>query len=592
MENLYRHPKIKFVIHNSGSLLEWIEKKHPEYFEKLNEIVARSQCELLGGGYYEPLLTLIPKGDRIDQIRAFSDYLYEKFNVTPKGIWLTERVWEPNLIDTLIDAGIHYTIVDDTHFLYAGLCDRALDGYYLSENEGRTLKIFPGSMKLRYLVPFRPVSEIEDYLKSIDVKSFRVLADDGEKFGIWPGTFEHVYTSGWLEEFLVRLEFANIKTMTFAEALLHFEPKGRIYLPCASYEEMGEWVLDPELYEKLKNLKNRCTVEDKNFIQGGYFKNFLVKYPEANQMHKRMLYVSQRINENHQARRELWQGQASCAYWHGIFGGLYLPHLREAIYQHLIAADNIGVHAAGFEQFDFDCDGEEEIVFSNQYFFIVFKQRYGAVMELDLRPCLINLINVMSRRLENYHFKLAEPVKTEGIAVKSIHEQVTVKEKALDKYLSYDPLPRYLFTDFCDNEIQSYQQSVIKDNSIQFTNSQMLKAIRVHDNNIDLSYEPSGPARPITIELNLGLFESNIEFAGKIFTKQESGSMKASSFTLVNHDKKFNLCFTSPEQFRIEYRPIETVSMSEGGIEKNYQGTALRFHFAVPPSLNIEVICS
>src|SRR5260370_24127362 len=40
------------------------------------------------------------------------------------------------------------------------------------------------------------------------------------------------------------------------------------------------------------------------------------------------------------ARQELYRAQCNCPWWHGAFGGLYLPHLRNAAYQHLIAADN------------------------------------------------------------------------------------------------------------------------------------------------------------------------------------------------------------------------------------------------------------
>ena len=41
------------------------------------------------------------------------------------------------------------------------------------------------------------------------------------------------------------------------------------------------------------------------------------------------------------ARTALYRGQCNCSYWHGAFGGIYLPHLRNAVYNHLIAADNL-----------------------------------------------------------------------------------------------------------------------------------------------------------------------------------------------------------------------------------------------------------
>src|ERR1700748_545419 len=68
-------------------------------------------------------------------------------------------------------------------------------------------------------------------------------------------------------------------------------------------------------------------------------------------MNARMQMVSRRLHEMvaggaagefvDQARAELYRGQCNCSYWHGAFGGVYLPHLRNAVFQHLIAADNL-----------------------------------------------------------------------------------------------------------------------------------------------------------------------------------------------------------------------------------------------------------
>ena len=43
----------------------------------------------------------------------------------------------------------------------------------------------------------------------------------------------------------------------------------------------------------------------------------------------------------HYAREALYRGQCNCPYWHGAFGGIYLPHLRHAIYNQLIACDDL-----------------------------------------------------------------------------------------------------------------------------------------------------------------------------------------------------------------------------------------------------------
>src|SRR6201999_1858808 len=117
------------------------------------------------------------------------------------------------------------------------------------------------------------------------------------------------------------------------------------------------------------------------YIRGGTWRNFRVKYPEANEMYTRMLQISQRLQQiaseeeaverPHliaQARTELYRAQCNCSYWHGAFGGLYLPHLRNAVYTHLIAADTLLEQASGrtgawvhIEANDFNLDARKEI---------------------------------------------------------------------------------------------------------------------------------------------------------------------------------------------------------------------------------------
>ena len=64
---LEKHPGIHIGLHYSGPLLLWIEKNHPEYFERLRQLVASGQVEILGGGFYEPILISIPEADRLEQ---------------------------------------------------------------------------------------------------------------------------------------------------------------------------------------------------------------------------------------------------------------------------------------------------------------------------------------------------------------------------------------------------------------------------------------------------------------------------------------------------------------------------------------------
>ncbi|HLC18623.1 MAG TPA: alpha-amylase/4-alpha-glucanotransferase domain-containing protein, partial [Thermodesulfobacteriota bacterium] len=355
LKTVARYPEIKLTLHNSGYLLDWIIENHPEYIELLSKMVSSGQVEIMGGGYYEPVLSVIPDPDRLAQIRMMAGRVKELFGVAPRGLWLAERVWDPCLPTTLKEAGVEYVLVDDYHFIKAGLAHEELGGYYITEDRGSIVKIFPGSERLRYLIPFKPVDKLEEYLAGLEGSLRRgnaaIYGDDGEKFGVWPGTHKWVFTDGWLEGFLARIRSLDfVRPVTLAEYMDAEEPLGRVYLPTASYMEMGEWSLPAGasrdyalLMEELKN-----TVEGERiarFVQGGTWRNFFAKYPEANWMHKRMLLVSAELGSRgegkaaERARRYLYKAQCNDAYWHGIFGGLYLPHLRREVYSNLLKAE-------------------------------------------------------------------------------------------------------------------------------------------------------------------------------------------------------------------------------------------------------------
>ena len=466
--------RLKIVQHYTGILLEWIEQNHPELIHQLRKFVAEQRLEMMTGGYYEPILTIIPDEDKIDQIKKLTRYVQEQTGYDPIGIWLAERVWEPQLPQPIREAGAVYTVIDDAHFKFAGLEEKDLYGYYVTEHNGATLNLFPISEKLRYTMPFRPPEETIDYLQSLateDGQRLIVFADDGEKFGVWPHTFEQCYEKEWLRNFfkLLTQNLDWINLITFNEALHFLKPVGRVYLPTASYREMMEWALPTNAihnYEKLDSfLKERqIPTEQRIFVKGGFWRNFFIKYAEANNLHKRMIWQARRYRkladqrksfELDNARDHLFAAQCNCPYWHGVFGGLYLPHLRNAIYTHLIQSDvqmDVQEKSATQQQqgwvtseiFDFDADGQDEVIVNTDRMNLFFSPHSGgSLFELDYKPKALNLLDVMSRREEGYHHKLFQATHTTeqtnaGDSVASIHDVVLTKEQGLERYLNYD----------------------------------------------------------------------------------------------------------------------------------------------------------
>ncbi|MDA8098203.1 MAG: DUF1926 domain-containing protein [Nitrospiraceae bacterium] len=477
---LKNHPSIKVTLHYTGILYHFFERKHPEFLDALRELAAAGRAEILSGGFYEPVLAILPDKDKLGQIKALSGYIGKNLGYDPKGMWLAERVWEPHLPRPIAEAGIDHVVVDDFHFKMAGLRDPDLDGYFLTEEQGSIVRVFPGSEKLRYLIPFHKPEETIEFLgtlKSTERNRLAVMADDGEKFGVWPETYRTVYEEGWLEQFFSLLEKNSdwIETTTFSAYLAKEPARGRIYLPTASYMEMGEWALPTStMAEYCDALKAVKQLPDggkiRPFLKGGIWRNFLAKYPESNHLHKRMLMVSRKVhaaleNGNSRLTKEqermldhLYQSQCNDAYWHGVFGGLYLPHLRSALYEHLIQAELLadkallaggrgkGAGAAKkgqaswieIERDDFDRDGSEELMLDSGLLNVFVDPRDGGrITELDWKPRSFNLMNGLTRRREGYHDRIAHAGKDTGEA-KTIHERVVVKEEGLQHHLQYD----------------------------------------------------------------------------------------------------------------------------------------------------------
>ena len=302
IELLEKHPGVHMGLHYSGPLLTWIEENRPEYFVRLKALVSAGQVELIGGGFYEPILVSIPPEDQREQITRLASYLEDHFGHRPTGAWIAERVWEPQLPSALAAAAVNYTLVDDIHFLAAGFEPEELFGTYIAEDRGQSVWLFPGQQSLRYLIPFRKVDEVITLLRdsaALHPGGMAAMGDDLEKFGVWPGTNVHCYKDGWLEKFFTALDenVSWLRVSTPGEYLVDHSPLGRADLPTASYSEMMEWVLPTRVRQRYHAVQKEFSARPEvlSFLRGGSWRGFFRKYSESNLLHKKMLRVSARV---------------------------------------------------------------------------------------------------------------------------------------------------------------------------------------------------------------------------------------------------------------------------------------------------------
>jgi 4-alpha-glucanotransferase len=647
------HPGVRLALHYSGPLLLWIEKNHPEYFERLRKLVASGRVELIGGGFYEPILISIPTVDQVEQLNRLANYIEQRFGKRPTGAWLAERVWEPQLPGSLAEANVAYTLVDDLPFIAAGFEPEELFGAYIAEDRGKSVWLFPGLKDLRYLIPFRKPAETIEYLeKAAQVRPGGVAAfgDDMEKFGCWPGTFKHCYVDGWLEEFLAALEENSswLKIMTPGEFMSGHLPLGRADLPAASYAEMMEWVLPTGTRQRFFALEKEFASRPEvlAFLRGGSWRGFFRKYPEANLLHKKMLRASAAVASipprrtsaeyavhNQEARDHALRGQGNDAYWHGVFGGIYAPHLRTEIWRNLIRAEALadqltpGGLMPRVELVDYDADGSAEILFSAPEFQALLKLSDGATLAFfDFRSANATLINSIIRRPEAYHSRLREAANatpTTGGAV-SIHDQVLVKEPNLEKFLRYDRYPRHAFRLFLFDPSQTqtdYEELRLKELATPAAGAYLLHASSANYADLQIAFDlpeyaaegrevprlsitklflfgptPQGCevscdlsitlSAPLSRGLAVGL-ESVINFLAptepdRFFETPAgpqnlrlSGVLPAPLLRVEDGWQKTRVTLHAPGSQEFWVAPIETVSESEGGFERVYQGSQI-----------------
>jgi hypothetical protein len=660
VECVARHPRVRLGLHYTGSLLEWLAAKHPEYIHRIGALVARGQVEIAGGGFYEPILIAIPHEDRVEQIRRLSHFVEDHFGKRPAGAWLAERVWEPQLPAALAEAGVEYTLVDDSHFLTAGREIPELFGYYIAEECGKTVKVIPGLQELRYLLPFGSVDDSVAFLRrsaNDHPGGMAAMGDDMEKFGAWPHTYEHCFRDGWLDRFFGAMEsnFEWLEMVPPGEALAARAPLGRVDLPTASYTEMMEWVLPTSVRLKFHALLDEFSgrPDVKRFLRGGFWRGFFSKYAEANLLHKKMLRVSSKLrcgegkspkkNAKGALRRakaitHLLRSQCNDAYWHGIFGGLYAPHLRTELWRELVRAETIAdsLHH-GAKQYqvmtrlDFDADGREEIEITSPKFAALVKPSDGGTLPvLDFRPSSVTLINSLQRRVEAYHSRLQNAAQF-AAKVASIHDQTLAKEPGLEKKLKYDRWarnsfrlllfdPRKTFADyealrleesaaFAGGDFRVHQatsaevqlgleaplRQVIAGGDpecilgaskvLQFDENERGFAVRCR---VDLALKESaataalsGPARlSVGLEIVVNLLAPNVpdrymEWADGRKPLEWGGAIDGPRVRFADEWQDVALEIEARGATQLWISPIETVSESEEGFERVYQGSQI-----------------
>jgi alpha-amylase len=353
-----------------------------------------------------------------------------------------------------------------------------------------------------------------------------------------------------------------------------------------------------------------------------------------------MLWVSERVAA---ARRKapvpgraacdfLYRTQTNDVYWHGIFGGLYLNHLREAAYTNLLraeAASDAVLHEGEgqwteVERGDIDRDGGEELLLkSSGLTLLAHSHDGGAVTEISLPRRAVALGHVLTRREEGYHEKFRRAVGSFDGST-SIHDAMVLKDPSVLSALGVDPWQRASFRE------TYYGDGILPEAILEGTASpsgftagreasvtvlrrggrlaaefsvplgeegvglHLVKTLVLRGSGerfearLQLENRGAGTVSgTLCSEWNLNLLSGNgpdryYEGMGEARALSSSGAAKGvRAFRVVDAWRNVAAEADLDRECVVLREPVETASLSETGAERIHQGVCLRILFAV-----------
>jgi alpha-amylase len=287
-----------------------------------------------------------------------------------------------------------------------------------------------------------------------------------------------------------------------------------------------------------------------------------------------------------------------------------------------------------FARLDFDADGSEEIILENNSIFALIAPSRGGSMDIfEFRPKSFSLTNTLTRRKEAYHHKLemAQNGNNSEGQPASIHDIIRVKEDNLTDYLIYDQVDRHCFQDrFLDHNvgIDDYRAQQFNDHGdfvigpylvsrLDKNNGKGRKAGSVEVAMAREGHVESGNANnAVTVNKSYGLIGDNGAISVTYEIINQGASVLSSRFAvefnltmlagdaedrywigcaaegrprlkeIIEDDKvdmigmqddwsRMAVIVKSDKVFDSWRFPVETVSQSESGFERTYQGSCM-----------------
>ncbi len=586
----------------SGELLSWLIDNHDGIQMLFNDIIKSRKIEILGGGFYSPLFSLIPRKDRVGQIEMMTTEIRKRFGRRPRGMWITEKVWEPSMPMTMNYAGMEFSFIDEEFFEDAGLYNGELYRPCVTEDQGKKVILFPVSNRLisQFMLD-KPEEVLEQIIGCGSEKEERIITM------MIPGE-DLDYNNGAgvkIEKFfnLIEKNKKHIDVVLPGKIVRELGCMKKVYFGCVSPGEIGRWS-GPVFREKIESngteLNNQIA-KGRAVNNQSFFRHFLSKYPESNYLYTRMLDIHKLIAQMRGDRQrkktaecELYKSQNHSAFWHGGGSpGIYSFESRSKAYASLIEAEKLTRERTGFrsslQKDDFDLDGLDEFIYRGLSLNINLHRKGGVIFELDYFRTPHNYLSTMARHREWYHTEGVYDKYTRNAFIDHFFQRDVAIENFFD--MSYRETGDFVSGIY---DVEKYNRerrivNFIRNGSVITKKNkfavQLKKNYSFKRNTVIIDYEIINKSDAVLntsfgTELNLALSsEKGRQIEITLFKNEEKTSPDSDCFAaerktkmlVKDNSRKANIIFNSDLDFDVWGFPVYTKTGTGKVVEELYQ---------------------
>ena len=383
---LYNNPSLDFSLSFSGLQLSYFKNRKKEVITILKEMIERKQLEILGGGYYSPVLPLLFPVDRNGQIDMLSAEIRQTLGKRPRGVTLFADCWDSSLVNNLQTCGIEYTCLDSSIFGP----DKLKFLPVIMTDLGKSIEIYPSYENFTPIKTESPKDFLDRITKAVEKiekkdKYLQVQPERIVTINLSHSDVSELNSVKWFEKFGAYLNENNDSRIRFT-TLNKYKKNHSIKIPGYISSGMNHRIAEgTELAifgSKGKEIKALNAFD------------FMQIYNPSHSLYNRMMYVSMLVNQckidkmrKKAAREKLWEAQNGlgllCTY-KSIFNN---SKYRQQAFKNLMDCEKILRETDSFKEtittFDYDGDGLHEYVCRMENYFSYISLISGSILDLE-----------------------------------------------------------------------------------------------------------------------------------------------------------------------------------------------------------------